>query len=46
YTINSQLMMQSNTSNNKLNIGQLPSNIYFVEIKTAANIYRAKFVKE
>jgi PKD repeat protein len=46
YTINSQLMMQSNTSNNKLNISQLPSNIYFVEIKTAANIYRTKFVKE
>ena len=45
-SINGQLMFQSTAMNSKINISQLPANIYFVETKTANNIYRTKFVKE
>ncbi len=44
--ISGQLVLQSVSSNSKINISELPANIYFVEVKTANNIYRSKFVKQ
>ena len=44
--ISGQLVLQSVSSNSKINISELPANIYFVEVKTVNNIYRSKFVKE
>jgi Secretion system C-terminal sorting domain len=44
--INGQLMLQSNSVINKLNISELPANIYFIEAKTSNGIYRTKFVKQ
>jgi PKD repeat protein len=46
YTINNQLMVQSNSSTQKINISQLPSSIYFVEVRTSSNVYRTKFAKK
>jgi hypothetical protein len=44
-SINGQLM-NSEFVANKININNLSSNVYFIEVKTANNIYRTKFIKE
>jgi uncharacterized delta-60 repeat protein len=44
-SINGQIM-NSEFVANKININNLSSNLYFIEVKTANNIYRTKFIKE
>lgn len=44
-SINGQIM-NSEFVANKININNLSSNVYFIEVKTANNIYRTKFIKE
>ncbi|MFM2048378.1 MAG: hypothetical protein RI955_926 [Bacteroidota bacterium] len=43
--INGQIMNSSFVAN-KINISNLTPSVYFVEVKTASNIYRTKFIKE
>ncbi|MEY4875993.1 MAG: hypothetical protein RL708_1142 [Bacteroidota bacterium] len=43
--INGQIMNSSFVAN-KINISNLTPSVYFVEVKTANNIYRTKFIKE
>ena len=45
-SISGQLLLQNNSNSSKINISELTSNIYFIEAKTSAGIYRTKFVKE
>jgi hypothetical protein len=44
-SINGQIM-NSSFAANQINISHLSSNVYFIEVKTANNIYRTKFIKE
>ncbi|MEY2828866.1 MAG: hypothetical protein RIQ33_724 [Bacteroidota bacterium] len=44
-SINGQIMT-SEFAANKINISHLAASVYFVEVKTANNIYRTKFIKE
>ncbi|MEN9522575.1 MAG: hypothetical protein RL065_952 [Bacteroidota bacterium] len=44
-SINGQIM-NSEFAANKINISNLSSSVYFVEVKTSNNIYRTKFIKE
>jgi hypothetical protein len=45
-SIDGHISLQSSLTQNKINISELNSGIYFIEIMTDVNIYRAKFLKE
>ncbi|MFM2224413.1 MAG: hypothetical protein RJA07_615 [Bacteroidota bacterium] len=45
-SINGQTMNNVDFVNNKISISKLVSNIYFVEVRTINNVYRARFIKE
>jgi hypothetical protein len=45
-SIDGHVSLQSSLTQNKINISELNSGIYFIEVMTDLNIYRAKFLKE